>query len=123
MLLSPVWNTTFSDLDFYNRDIDQSIVIEAIIADVPDELIDMAKYGEYSQFLMNGQVISDIPDDVDECMPVLKIRLTVDSSLEPKWTVVSDREIGEKVIRQGTYCIFLGVQMLIVVLANNSGLF
>ena len=37
-VLSPVWNTTFTDLDFTNRDTSIPILIEAVILDAPEEL-------------------------------------------------------------------------------------
>ena len=38
-LLSPLWNYSFSDWDFYNGDIEAPIQIEADIADLPEELL------------------------------------------------------------------------------------
>lgn len=101
-VLSPVWNTTFSDLDFYNRDITSPICIETVISEVPDELLKLDKYGEYYQLLKGKGITSDIEDpEADQSTKVLKVRLFVDETLEPKWTVVSDREVCEKPFSHG----------------------
>lgn len=44
-LLSPLWNYSFSDWDFYNGDIETPIQIEADIADLPEELFDLDSIG------------------------------------------------------------------------------
>ena len=44
-LLSPLWNYSFSDWDFYNGDIEAPIQIEADIADLPEELFDLDSIG------------------------------------------------------------------------------
>ena len=99
LVLSPVWNNVFSDLDFTNRDITRPIEIEAIVKNVPNELMSLDKYGEYCQLLTAKGITSNMVDEnAHQEDAVLKIRLTVDETLEPKWTVVSDREIGEKII-------------------------
>ena len=86
---------TFSDLDFTNRDTSTPIVMEAIVLDVPEELLKLEKYGQYIQLLKGDDVVSDLEDpDADQEKKVLKVRLTVDDTLEPKWTIISDREIG-----------------------------
>lgn len=101
-VLSPIWNTTFTDLDFTNRDTSTPILIEAVILDAPEELFALNKYGEYYQLLKDGTLTSDIEDEnADQSKKVLKVRLFVDDSLMPQWMVVSDREIGEKVFAHG----------------------
>lgn len=49
MVLSPVWNLTISDTDFYNVDTSSPIVIEATLKDVPNELLTEGKYGLYKR--------------------------------------------------------------------------
>lgn len=65
-ILSPVWNTTFSDLDFTNRDTSTPIVMEAVVLGVPEELLKIEKYGQYIQLLKGDDVVSDLedPDDI-----------------------------------------------------------
>lgn len=101
-VLSPVWNTTFSDLDFTNRDTSIPIEIEAAIIEIPKELLTLEKYGAYIQLLKEDELISNIEDsDADQDKIALKVRLTVDETLEPQWIVVSDREIGNKPFAHG----------------------
>ena len=101
-VLSPVWNTVFSDMDFFNKDTSIPICIETVISEVPNELLKLDKYGEYFQLLKEDTVTPDIEDnEADQGIKVLKLRLVVDSSLEPKWTIVSDREIGDKTFSHG----------------------
>jgi predicted ATP-dependent endonuclease of OLD family len=100
-LLSPAWNTTFSDYDFTNMNTDVPIIIEAIMSDVPKELLDINKYGEYIQLIDKESNVVPYIEDAETATQsniVLKIRLTVTNTLEPLWEVVSDREIGNKVL-------------------------
>lgn len=95
-VLSPVWNTTFSDLDFYNKDTSTPICIEAVISEVPEDLLKMDKYGEYYQLRKGNSITSKLDDpDANQDQKVLKVRLLVNETLEPKWTIVSDREVGD----------------------------
>lgn len=98
-VLCPNWNISISDLDFYNADITQNIIIEAIVGDLPIELTGLSKYGQYINLLDGDKVISDIEDpNADQEKIVLRIRLTIDATLEPKWEVCSGRDIGNVVI-------------------------
>lgn len=79
-VLSPSWNMSFSDLDFYNQDISKPIEIEIEVSDLPHELITDRKYGLY--------VTNDLSEE--DCEPEklsIIISLTVDDTLEPHWTV------------------------------------
>lgn len=44
-VLSPNWNISISDLDFYNADITQNIIIEVVVGDLPKELITLQNMG------------------------------------------------------------------------------
>lgn len=94
-VLSPNWNISISDLDFYNADITQNIIIEVVVGDLPKELITLQKYGQYINLLDEDKVISDIEDpNAGQERIALRVRLTIDSTLEPKWEVCSGRDIG-----------------------------
>lgn len=96
-LLYPSWNLNITDFDFYNMDVQKSILIEGVFTDIPDEIGSFEKFGQYVQVIdTNGHISSNIEEIYG--IPCLKIRLVVDDSLEPKWYVVSDREIGSKEI-------------------------
>lgn len=99
-VLSPAWNLTFYDTDFYKLNSDQPIEIIASIAHVPEELISEHKYGLWLRTLCpdSGIVADDITiGDVK----VLTIKLTVNSDLEPKWAVINGRIDQEKSISAG----------------------
>ena len=100
-VLSSSWNLTFYDTDFYNCDFHSSIEIEVSIVDFPENLLSDEKYGLYVGVLnVQTQEISDevFHDGTENIIPVLTIKLAVDRSLEPKWTVANTREQEEKKI-------------------------
>ena len=79
-VLSPSWNLTFCDLDFYNQDTTQSIEIEVEISELPSELLTDKKYGLF--------VINDLSDDnCNESDLCIVVQLIVDETLEPHWVV------------------------------------
>ncbi len=92
-VLSPSWNMTFSDLDFYNQNTSSPIEIEAELSDIPHELLAEKKFGLY--------VTNDLTDeDCQESNLRISIKLSVDESLEPRWVVKarSGADIEDKVI-------------------------
>ncbi len=95
-VLSPVWNTTFTDYDFFQRNTDIPIVIETVITEVPDVLLKVNKYGKYIQVLNENGILESnmLAQDPPQGKVALKVRLTVDDMLEPKWEIVSDRDNG-----------------------------
>lgn len=96
-LLNPSWNLNITDFDFHNMDVQKNILIEGVFTDIPDEIGSFEKFGQYVQVIdINGTVTSNIEEV--EGVRCIKIRFVVDDSLEPKWYVVSDREIGNKEI-------------------------
>ena len=96
LVLSPAWNNTFSDTDFYNLDTTIPIEIEVSLRCVPDKLLSDAKYGLYKRLLVNGDIIDDISKSGEEPSAeeedILTIKLVVDDALQPKWYVVNKRE-------------------------------
>ena len=88
--LTPSWDYKFYDSDFYNVEIDSSIIIEVSLFDLPDELMTDSKFGLHKRLLTKDNLISD---DLDvEGDDLLTIRLRVDKNLEPIWKVVNGRE-------------------------------
>ncbi|MFM1701542.1 ATP-dependent nuclease [Aeromonas salmonicida] len=86
----PQWNLTFSDSDFYQCKVENSIVIEVTIGDLVEEFCSLNKYGTYLRgWDATALKLTDEPDDQLES--VLTVRLTVEKDLEPKWIVVCDR--------------------------------
>lgn len=93
-VLTPSWNLTFYDTDFYNGDISQEIQIEASLYDLPEELLQRNKYGLNKRFLNNlNHIIDDVSDDeLNTEIGILTIQLTVDKYLEPKWNIINNRQ-------------------------------
>ena len=85
-VLSPRWNLSFYDTDFYNCDIDKPIEIVAKVVGFPDALLSEQKYGLHTENYLIDE------DDPEGELPSLSIKLTVNSALEPRWTVTTDRE-------------------------------
>lgn len=91
LVLSPSWNIQFCDTDFHNCNINEPIIIESILFNLPEKLIAEHKFGLHTIFIDNESF--DIKEDVaelegDNYILGLKIRLTVTKSLEPKWMVL-----------------------------------
>ncbi|OYO02624.1 ATP-dependent nuclease [Enemella evansiae] len=86
LVLSPSYNPQFTDADFYKFDLAKNIVIEAVVTDLPNNLVKESQLGKDRSGLMpDGVLVHDPIDDAEEC---LVVRLTVTSDLEPTWEVV-----------------------------------
>ena len=88
--LTPRWSASFEDCDFYLGDTGNPIEIIVTVGQLPDGLVTECKFGQYLRGWDAGEGIRDEPREDDE--HVLSIRLRVDDSLEPEWTVVNDRD-------------------------------
>jgi hypothetical protein len=97
MGLSPRWNMTFDDADFYEAKTENPLSITVTVGDLPDELKSDAKYGLLARGRSPTGDLHDEPQDGDEL--VLSIRLQVGASLEPSWTVINDRQPEGRAIR------------------------
>jgi putative ATP-dependent endonuclease of OLD family len=95
LVLSPRWNVTFSDADFYNCEFELPIVLQVAVGDLPPHLVrdDTFGYG-LSGVRPGGELINEPEEGSESC---LIIQLRVTGTLEPVWTVV--RPDGEE---QGT---------------------
>ncbi len=87
--LSPKWNLTFEDCDFYLEDTEEPIEIIITIGQLPNELLKQEKFGLETRGWSKTDGLHDEPQDDYE--PVLSIKLLVDKSLEPQWVVINDR--------------------------------
>lgn len=86
LVLSPSYNPQFTDADFYNFDLTRDIIIEAVVAELPDNLVKEGQLGkDRSGLTPDGTLVHDPVDDAEEC---LVVRLTVTPDLEPTWEVV-----------------------------------
>jgi AAA15 family ATPase/GTPase len=101
-IFSPSWNLHFSDTDFHNGDVSKNIELTATLINFPDKLLMDNKYGLFIRaFNLNTQILEEtlnLADMDDSLVPALTIKLVVDSSLEPKWFVTSNREQEDKPI-------------------------
>lgn len=97
-VLSPNWNYTFYDTDFFEGDINTPIEIIASLKDLPTELLTENKYGLYKRILgKNNEIIDNIDNNSEESVDILTIKLEVKKDLEPKWYVINNR-INQKEI-------------------------
>lgn len=86
LVLGPSYNPQFTDADFYEFDITKDVVIEAVVTELPDNLVKESQLGkDWSGLMPDGTLVHDPVDDADEC---LIVRLTVTPDLEPTWEVV-----------------------------------
>ena len=102
-VLSPSWNLAFHDTDFHNCDPQNPIEIEASLINFPEKMLSDEKYGLYIRTLdpISNEITDDVTslDKIDErSKPVLTIKLLVDESLQPKWTVTNTRLQEDKLI-------------------------
>lgn len=89
--LSDRWSIPFSDTDFYRGNSEQSILIQAVLVDLPAALLKESAFGlSLSGIDSEGTLYQDPTDELD---PALIVCLRVDASLEPKWSV--ERVDGE----------------------------
>ncbi|WP_353614061.1 AAA family ATPase [Mangrovibacter phragmitis] len=83
-------NISFSDTDFYGLDITLPIKITLTLGSLPDALMRLDSYGNYLQSFnhLNGLVTEEPEQGLET---VICLRLTVDSELEPVWSLISHR--------------------------------
>jgi AAA15 family ATPase/GTPase len=94
--LSPRWNLTFEDCDFYLGDTNNPIEIIVTIGQLPEDFFNQEKFGLLQRGWSTTGGIHDEPQENDE--PVLSIRLRIDKSLEPEWIVINDRDVDGRAI-------------------------
>lgn len=83
-------NVSFSDTDFFGLDVTQPISITLTLGSLPDALRTMETYGNYLQ-AFNSATGQRQEEPQLGLETVLCLRLSVDSELEPNWTLVSQR--------------------------------
>lgn len=93
MVLSPSWNISFYDTDFYNCNIDAPISIEVVVYNPPGKLLLENKFGLSARAIHPDtyeliSYIHQLEAGVDPLL-ALTIKLEVKKDLEPKWFVVN----------------------------------
>lgn len=84
-LLGDRWTIPITDTDFFAVDVSTSVVIRAVLVDIPDELKKENAFGLWLSGLDADGNLHQDPED--HHTPVLIASLTIDESLEPQWTV------------------------------------
>jgi ABC-type multidrug transport system ATPase subunit len=91
-------NVQFSDTDFFNLDVKEAISISLTIVALDDALKNLDAYG----LCLRGfdPQTGDVEDEPEkEFETVLTLNLTVQSDLEPSWTLISDRAKAQNATR------------------------
>lgn len=97
--LLPYFDAGLSEIDFFNCKLSEPIFIEVTLSDVPDKLLTEEKFGHFQRCV---STTGDIVDDPEEGLPVaLTVRLQVDDTFEPKWTVYKESLPDGKSISHG----------------------
>lgn len=107
--LWPTWSLTVTDLDFYNGNTNNPIVIETTISEVPEELLSEDKFGLYLRDFGAMLLGSENDEPVDGRTPAITIRLTVDDSLEPSWSVITNRTDPRSISQKDRRLLSFGV--------------
>ncbi|MGI8792653.1 MAG: ATP-dependent nuclease [Acidimicrobiales bacterium] len=96
LVLSPRWNPTVTDNDFFEATTDQPVIIEATVGALPPALLTDRKFGLDLRGIACDGTLHDEPEPDDDL--VVTIRFTLDADLEPTWAVVNDRQQESKPI-------------------------
>lgn len=79
-----------SDSDFHNLNVEDPIEITVTLGALPDSLKNIDSYGFYLRGfdLLTGEIYDEPEKNLDT---VLTLRLTIESDLEPQWSLISER--------------------------------
>lgn len=86
--LSPRW-MTFNEADFHHANTADDIEVEVTIGELSRALLSDGRFGLYLRGLSPLGELNDEPEDADS--PILTVRLSVDATMEPVWSLVCDR--------------------------------
>lgn len=90
LALSRSYRPRFEDADFHRCNTEEPIKIEVAVAELPDALIAEQSLGkDRSGIGPDGSFQHDPQEGTEEC---LIVRMVVDQTLEPRWTVVRPEE-------------------------------
>lgn len=95
--LAPRYQANFDDADFFKgKHQEQPIQLTITLGELPEGFKALTKYGEYLRgWDAETQVIIDEPDEGGGLEYVLSVRLTVDQTLEPKWSFYTERFVED----------------------------
>jgi putative ATP-dependent endonuclease of OLD family len=86
--LTPRWNMPIFDTDFHKGNIDSPIDIRITVGGLPDALLSLDKFGYHTRGWKNNQLTDEPTEGSEE---VITIQLLIDHSLEPIWTLFTER--------------------------------
>ena len=87
----PQWNLSFDDADFFQCDPNNSIKIEVVLGNIPDDFRDLGSYGHWLCG-WNGSTLRREDDPGDGLEDALQIRLSVMRDLDPSWSVIKHQD-------------------------------
>jgi putative ATP-dependent endonuclease of the OLD family len=86
LVLGSQRSATFSDIDFYDCDVSQKIVLQVLLGDLHEALLADNGFGlDLCGLTPDGQLMHDPHEGTEACV---LMQLTVDENLEPEWAVV-----------------------------------
>lgn len=88
LALTPRFNVGFNDADFYGCDVEDPLTIDVTLTDLPLELTIEDQFGLWLRGVADDDTVHDEPMADDQ--PALTVRLMVDDSLEPTWTLFKE---------------------------------
>ena len=91
-------NAQFADTDFYKLDVEQPIHIAVTIGDLNDALKNLDTYGLYLRGY-NVETKALLPEPDAGAETVLTVQLTVESDLDPIWSLYSERAVAQNQTR------------------------
>ena len=95
LVLSPNWNLSVYDSDFYKGNVNEPIRIEVSLIDIPEKFIREENYGLYIRGLdSNGEIHDELQNDHKK---VLTINLEIERNLEPQWHIINKREEPKRI--------------------------
>ncbi|RXU69775.1 hypothetical protein CW358_03675 [Pseudomonas protegens] len=106
--LSPRW-MTFNEADFHHANTAEDIEVEVTIGELSRALLSDGRFGLYLRGLSPTGELNDEPEDADT--PVLTVRLSVDATMEPVWSLVCDRYPVPRVLSNRDRAMFCLVRL------------
>ena len=104
----PTRNLTAGDSDFFQGNISDPIIIRVTCTEFSDKLLAEDKFGLYQRkpnVVLDGASDDEPSDDLPYC---LTVQLTIDSTLEPKWEIVCNRQEPRSISNNDRKLMFVG---------------
>ncbi len=92
--LYPYWNLNITNTDFYECNINNPILIQITIGNLPEYFIEENTYGLFIRKFVEDDS-NDEPTNEDEIF--LTIQLTVNEFFEPEWKVITNRNLEKSI--------------------------